>query len=144
MIGLSLDTKTINENGQSAIDCGRHWQKFEVGKYADRISGKLTDEIFAVYYNYEGDYSKPYSYFIGCRVEELTDIPEGMASLTIPQAHYAKFIARGEMPGCVANEWVNIWESDLRRAYQADFEIYDERSTDWQSAEVGIYVGVLN
>ena len=27
LIGLSLGRKTTNENGQSAIDCGSHWQK---------------------------------------------------------------------------------------------------------------------
>lgn len=27
LIGLSLGGKTTNKNGQSAIDCGSHWQK---------------------------------------------------------------------------------------------------------------------
>ena len=48
LIGLSLGKKTTNENGQSAIDCGSHWQKFEAGKYADRIPNKIKDKIFAV------------------------------------------------------------------------------------------------
>ena len=48
LIGLSLGRKTTNENGQSAIDCGSHWQKFEAGKYAERIPNKINDKIFAV------------------------------------------------------------------------------------------------
>ena len=60
LIGLSLGRKTTNENGQSAIDCGSHWQKFEAGKYAERIPNKINDEIFAVYHEYEGDHTEPY------------------------------------------------------------------------------------
>lgn len=29
LIGLKLDHKTTNEGGQSGIDCGNLWQKFE-------------------------------------------------------------------------------------------------------------------
>lgn len=46
------------------------------------------------------------------------------------------------MPDCVANAWKNIWSSNMVRAYQADFEIYDSSSKDWENAEVAIYVGV--
>lgn len=139
LIGLSLGGKTTNENGQSAIDCGSHWQKFEAGKYAERIPNKINDEIFAVYHDYESDHTGPYSYFIGCKVDDNTVAPEGMDSL----AEYAKIIAKGIMPDCVAIAWKDIWASTLERAYRADFEIYDERSKDWNAAEVEIYVGVI-
>ena len=46
LIGLALETKTTNENGQSSTDCGRLWQKFTEGKYDDRIPDKLGDEYF--------------------------------------------------------------------------------------------------
>ena len=42
LMGLSLGRKTTNENGQSAIDCGSHLQKFEAGKYAERIPNKAS------------------------------------------------------------------------------------------------------
>ena len=66
LVGLSLKTKTTNVNDQSSIDCGNLWQKFENENYAQIIPGKLTDEILAVYHQYEGDHSKPFSYFVGC------------------------------------------------------------------------------
>ena len=142
LIGLSLGRKTTNENGQSAIDCGSHWQKFEAGKYAERIPNKINDEIFAVYHNYESDHTGSYSYFIGCKVNGNTVAPEGMDCLVISKAEYVKIIAKGIMPDCVANAWRNIRVGNLERTYRADFEIYDERSKDWNAAEVGIYVGV--
>ena len=69
LIGLKLDNKTTNEGGQSSIECGNLWQKFETENFAERIPDKLSDEVYAVYFDYEGDYTKPYSYFIGCKVK---------------------------------------------------------------------------
>ena len=69
LLGLALKIMTANENGRSAIDCGNLCQKFEKEHYANKITGKLSDEIFAVYYNYEGDHTRPFSYFIGCKVK---------------------------------------------------------------------------
>ena len=142
LIGLSLKTKTTNENGQSAIDCGSLWQQFEKGNYAEKIPGKLSNEIFAVYYNYEGDHAKPFSYSIGCKVKESTEIPDGLNSLIIPAGVYEKIIAKGKMPDCVADAWKNIWRSNSPRAYNADFEVYGERSKNWNDAEVDIFISV--
>ena len=140
LIGLKLGNKTTNEGGQSGIDCGNLWQKFEKENFADKIPDKLSDEIYAVYFDYEGDYTKPYSYFIGCKVKIYADTPQGMDSLIIPASSFTKVIAKGKMPDCVANSWKDIWSSKTERAYKYDFEIYDERSKDWSNAEVEIFV----
>ncbi|HSV09758.1 MAG TPA: GyrI-like domain-containing protein [Hanamia sp.] len=140
LIGLRLNGKTANNNGQSSIDCGNLWQKFERENFAERIPGKLSDEIYAVYYDYEGDNTKPFSYFIGCNVKTDTHTPAGMDGLVIPAKSFTKVIAKGKMPDCVADSWKNIWNSKIARAYQYDFEIYDERSKDWSNAEVDIFV----
>lgn len=143
LIGLSLKTKTNNENGRSSIDCGNLWQEFEKESYEDKIPDKLSDEILAVYHKYEGDNTKPFSYFIGCKVKTETEVPEGMDSLIIAKGMYQKFNAKGKMPDCVANAWKEIWSSNICRAYQADFEVYDERSKDWSNAaEVEIYLSI--
>ena len=97
---------------------------------------------FCSNHDYESDHTGPYSYFIGCKVYDNTVAPEGMDSLVISNAAYVTIIAKGKMPDCVANAWREIWASNLERTYVADFEIYNERSKDWNAAEVGIYVGV--
>lgn len=142
LIGLALPFKTTNANGQSNIDCGNLWQQFEKESRFSAIPGKINNDILAVYHEYEGDYTKPFSYFIGCKVEKNTAVPDEMDSLTIPSGNYQKLTARGEMPNCIANAWKEIWESDLPRAYRADFEIYDERSQNWNDAEVDIFISV--
>ena len=49
LVGLSLKEKTVNANGQSAIDCGNLWQEFEKNNVAGTIPRKLSDEVFGVY-----------------------------------------------------------------------------------------------
>ena len=144
LIGLKLDNKTTNEGGQSSIDCGNLWQKFEKGNFAERIPDKTGDEIYAVYFDYEGDNTRPFSYFIGCKVKIDSAVPDGMDNLIIPAGSFIKVIAKGKMPDCVANSWKDIWRSKTDRAYKYDFEIYDERSKDWSNAEVEIFVSSNN
>ena len=143
LIGLKLNGKTTNEGGQSSIDCGNLWQKFEVEKFAERIPNKLGEEIYAVYFDYEGDHTQPFSYFIGCKVKMNTAVPQGMDGLFLPTENYVKVIAKGKMPECVSNSWKGIWNSIIDRAYNFDFEKYDERSKDWSNAEVELFVSAI-
>ncbi len=142
LIGLSLNGKTTNTNGQSSIDCGSLWQKFEKGNYAAQIKGKLSDEVVAVYHQYEGPEKQSFSYFIGCKVDADSTIPQGLDSLTIPQGLYQMIKAQGIIPDCIINAWKEIGASNIPRTYQLDFEIYDERSKDWNNGEIDIYLSI--
>ncbi|MEX1238839.1 MAG: effector binding domain-containing protein, partial [Cyclobacteriaceae bacterium] len=77
LIGIKLPHKTSNEGGRSSVDCGKLWEKFNDDHIRDRIPGKISDEIYAVYFGYEGDHTKPFSYFIGCKVKLETRTPDG-------------------------------------------------------------------
>jgi len=142
LIGLRLSGKTSNEDGRSGRDCGRLWQEFEQREIAKRIPNKLSDAVYAVYFDYEGDHTAPFAYFIGCKVHPDAPVPEGLQSLHVPEQDYSKIVARGRMPSCVAEAWRAIWQSDSDRAYGYDFEVYDERSRDWSDAEVDVFVSV--
>ncbi len=75
-------------------------------------------------------------------MESSTDVPPGLGSITIPQGIYYKIIAKGKMPDCVIKAWKEVWASDIPRTYNIDFEVYDERSKDWNKAEVDVYLSV--
>ncbi|KIO78481.1 transcriptional regulator [Pedobacter lusitanus] len=142
LIGISTKEKTTNENDQASIDCGNLWQEFMSNGIAARIPGKLSDEILAAYHSYDGDYTNPYAFFIGCKVSQGTVVPEGLDSLVIPSGNYLKITAKGKFPECIANTWREIWRTDYPRAYTVDFEVYDERSADWNNSEVDIFLSV--
>ncbi len=142
LIGLPLSSKTSNDNGQSSIDCKNLWHAFEDGNYQSLITRQLSNHIYGVYYDYDGDSTQPFSYLVGCRVDNNTPVPQGLTSITIPPGNYEKINAKGTMPDCVIKAWKDIWAGNFARTHQIDFEVYDERSRDWANAEVDVYISV--
>ncbi len=142
LIGISLPHKTSNQGGQSGKDCGMLWQKFEDQDVASKIPSKKSHAVYAVYHNYEGDHTQPFSYFIGCPVEDDASVPQGLDVLTLPGGFFQKFVAKGKIPDSIAATWRQIWESTVPRAYTADFEVYDERASDWSDGKVDIFISV--
>lgn len=142
LIGLALPQPTTNANGQSQVDCGNLWKRFQTEGYRDRIPQKLDDDVLAVYYDYHGTHEHPFSYFIGCCVPQGTPAPEGMDRLTIPGGRYQKVVAQGAIPACVGEAWISIWSQDIPRGYFVDFEVYGERAGQQEKAEVDIYLSL--
>lgn len=142
LVGLKLEHKTTNVNGQSSVDCGNLWQKFESDKIFDLVPNKLDNEVYAVYFDYGQDETKPFSYFIGCKVRQNEAVPENLDSVEIPPQTYQKVTAKGVMTGCITEAWRKIWDSQMGRTFGFDFEVYDDRSIDWNDAEVDIYLSV--
>jgi predicted transcriptional regulator YdeE len=140
LAGIQLEHPTRNAHGQSMADCGSLWERFMKESIALKIPEKFSETIYAVYFNYSGDHNDPYNYFIGCQVPEATTAKDGLSVINVPAARYTKFIAKGKIPDCIASTWNNIWKSKIQRAYIADFEVYDERSSDWESGEVDIFL----
>ncbi|SHJ66663.1 GyrI-like domain-containing protein [Pseudozobellia thermophila] len=143
LVGLQLKDKTTNKDNRSSVDCGNLWQQFENDKIFDLVPNKLSDEIYAVYYDYDKDETEAFSYFIGCKVAEGSDYPKHLSSLKIPGQTYHKITVRGVMTGCITDAWIKIWNSDLKRKFGYDFEVYDERSQDWNDAELDIYLSTF-
>jgi predicted transcriptional regulator YdeE len=141
IIGISV--RTTNENGQSSIDIPELWKRFFEEGLLERIPDKSDSSIYCVYTDYEKDFTKPYTVILGCRVNNLKTIPEGMVGKVIPGGDFMKFTAKGDVTqGSVFFEWKKIWESKIDRKYTADFEIYGEKARDPKNAEVDIFISV--
>ncbi|MEG0849630.1 MAG: GyrI-like domain-containing protein [Flavobacterium sp.] len=141
IIGVSV--RTTNENGQSAQDIPALWNKFMTEGIQQKIPGKISEEIFCIYTDYEKDHTKPYTTILGCKVESLDFVPENMVDKTVEAADYEKIIAKGNLTeGIVYNKWLEIWNSDLDRIFTADFEVYGEKVKDPKNAEVDIYIAI--
>lgn len=141
VVGLSI--RTSNDRGQSAKDIPALWEKFMSEGIASKIPNRSDGNIYCVYTEYEGDFTKPYTTVLGCKVDNLTEIPEGMKAVTIPESVYKIYTAKGKLDsGIVVHEWIKIWNSELDRAYVADFEIYGVKAQNPEQAEVDIYIGL--
>ncbi|MCO4291585.1 GyrI-like domain-containing protein [Solitalea sp. MAHUQ-68] len=137
-VGKSI--RTSNETAET--DIGNFWIQYIKEKWLNSVEYKTDEKVIGLYYNYEGDFTKPYTFAIGCKVDRIDNIPEGMISLNIPASNYAEFIAKGKMPECVIDTWVDIWNSDLDRTYTFDMEVYSPQSFNPENAHVEIFISV--
>ena len=142
LIGIEIRTNTKGIV-ELATDMQNLWGKFIAQNIAGQIPNKIDNTVYAVYTDYEGDYTKPYTAFIGCKVAEVDSIPDSMVARSFHGGKYAKYIAKGNLlQGSVVNAWKHIWSLNLDRKYTADFEIYGEKAANYLDAEVEILVGI--
>ncbi|MBX7145987.1 MAG: GyrI-like domain-containing protein [Alphaproteobacteria bacterium] len=140
IVGISV--RTTNQNGQAMKDIGELWNRFIKENIKDKITNKIDDEVYSVYTDYEGDFTKPYTVIIGCKVPHTNNIPNNMQSKIIPNSTYAVFTAKGKIPEAIIDTWQTIWHEAIKRSYTNDFELYDDRSKNMEHAEVDIYIAI--
>lgn len=150
LVGLSIRTNNKNEMNSATAKIaelvGGFWSK---GTAANIQHRKHPGKTYSVYTDYASDEHGDYTYFIGEEVTSFDNVSSEFNLVTIPAAKYQKFTTQsGKMPEVVINAWQQIWKmtpDDFggRRAYQADFEIYDERAHDPSNAILDIYIGIV-
>ncbi|MGL6128854.1 GyrI-like domain-containing protein, partial [Chryseobacterium artocarpi] len=122
---IGIEVRTTNENNQAAQDIPVLWEKLMKENIVENIPNKIDNTIYSIYTDYEKDHTKPYTTLLGCKVENLDIIPEGMIGKSFEGGNYVKFTPKGNLAeDLVINEWIKIWNMDLQRIFTADFEMY--------------------
>ncbi len=76
------------------------------------------------------------------RVSEIDEVPEGLVVKQIPRANYAVFTVPGPFSTSLIETWHKIWNSNLKRAYKSDLEIYRASFDPQKNPEVKICIGL--
>lgn len=137
-IGLELRTN----NKECSLAMPAHKDRFFNENILAKIPNKIDGSILALYTDYEGDYTQPYSWILGCEVSSLDNVPEGLVAKVIPQSKYAVFTTQGEFPQGLIAAWQAIWNSGLHRSYTSDFELYRSDFNPQTNPEVKVYIAV--
>jgi predicted transcriptional regulator YdeE len=139
VIGVELRTTNAGEQAMKMIPA--FWAKHRDENTIAKIPNKVDPNVVVgIYTDYNSD--GYFSLFIGSPVKNFDVIPPFMAAIDIFEGKYAEFTAKGPYSPAITHAWQHIWESDIIRAYKADFEWYDERSTDDENSIVRIYVSI--
>ncbi len=143
IIGISV--RTTNINGQGAKEIAELWGEFLSENILNKIPNKVNDTIYSLYTEYEGDHTKPYTAILGCKVNNLKEIPKGMKGKSVDGGNYVKTSAKGDlMKGLIVNHWSKIFEMELDRAFTTDFEVFGTKAQNPKDAEVEFYVSIKN
>lgn len=140
-----ISVRTTNQNNQATIDIEALWERFWGEDIQNKIPNKISDEIYAVYTDYESDFMECYTTIIGMSVYSIENIPEGLSGLKIDMDYYEKFISKCKMPEAVVKTWLEIWadeDLDSRRAYNADFTVHGKKYYNADNAEVETYLSL--
>ncbi len=149
LVGLSARTNNKNEMDPQTAKIGGLFGRF----FGENISGKISNRknpgvTLSIYTDYDSDEHGDYTYFLGEEVESFDNVSADLQTLTIPAANYQKFTTvAGKMPDVVLNAWQQIWKMSVadfngKRAYIADFEVYDARASDPANTSLDIYIGI--
>jgi predicted transcriptional regulator YdeE len=146
VIGIAARTDNTKESTAKGI-IPKQWQKFFSEGMLGQIQNKTSPILYAVYADYASDHNGEYTYLVGAPVKEGTAAPGGMVVKRVPAGQYAVFTTEvGPFAKVVPATWQGIFkleeEGKLKRAYNTDFEIYDQRAQDPQNAQIDIYVGL--
>lgn len=142
IIGVTI--KTSNNNLEKLQhDMQSLWNKFITENVADKIPDKISNDVYCVYTDYEGDYTEPYVAILGYKVRNLNNTPAGLSGKSFIGGKYIRKVAKGNLfTGVVYDAWKEIWALDISRTYHADFEIYGIKANNPKNAEVEIFVGI--
>jgi len=142
-IVMGVQRRTSNADGRSIKDVPACWQDFLSQNMVSKIPHRAkTPAMFAVYSDYESDWTGEYAYLIGSEVTKADIIPAGLAVVRIPAQTYVVFTAAGPMPDAILSVWASIWGTRLPRAYTFDFEQYDARFTRPENNEADVYIAI--
>ncbi len=143
LLVIGIDCRTSNAPEAGPQDIPKLWGRFYGEDIISRIPNKTSHEVIALYCDYEGDYTHPYSIVIGCPVSSIDTIPEGMVAKTLPASSYAVFRAIGEHPKALIETWGNIWQQpSLKRTYTGDFELYGDKFVSGSPKEVEVFIAM--
>ena len=142
VIGIFVDTTNLNL--KVIQDITALWSRFQTENIFEQIPNKLSDDVYEVFTDYQGNYQKPYRTIIGCKVADSAKAPEGMVEHLIPDQTYRIYSVKVKIPDVITQAWFDIWQDDdnLNRAYTADFNLYGPKSSDLNNAELEIFVGM--
>lgn len=135
--GISARTNNMSPDAGAVI--GGLWARF----YKDGIYSSITDKTdgkaLGIYTDYAGDEASDYTVIVACETKKAPQ-DQSLSVRKIPAGRYAKFVIHGDMVQAVSKAWQEIWQMDLPRSFQYDFEEYQDSCMD--DAEIHIYVGL--
>ncbi len=137
-----ISVRTTNQNGQSQKDISGLWARFITENIAGKIDNKCDESIYCFYTDYESDFMGRYTTILGYKVNTVEHIPEGLSTKVISASKYRIYKSTGELPYCVLQTWMEIWESDTKRKYLADFDVYPPDAFSSENPVVETYLSI--
>lgn len=134
-----ISARTNNTSPDAGAVIGGLWARFYNEGIYGSIADKANGKALGIYTDYAGDEASDYTVIVACETKKAPQ-DQSLSVRKIPAGRYAKFVIHGDMVQAVSKAWQEIWQMDLPRSFQYDFEEYQDSCMD--DAEIHIYVGL--
>lgn len=140
---IGIECRTSNASDAGPLEIPKLWERFYREDIINQIPHKTSNDVIALYCDYESDHTNSYTIIIGCQVSFFDAIPHGMVAKIIPSSSYALFRAIGEHPKSLIETWGSIWQQTaLKRTYTGDYEVYGEKFNGESTKEVEVFIAI--
>jgi len=129
--GLSVRTRNADESDGSTARIPGLWGRVMSEDWFGRLERLgARGPLVAVYSDYESDGMGVYRLLVGRETPPGTTPGPGVETAEVGAGEYLVFACRGPIPGVVIAGWSRVWAffsqpGAPRRAFTADFEVYD-------------------
>jgi predicted transcriptional regulator YdeE len=149
LVGLEIRTKNSDEfsaNGKIP----KLWEIFYQDSINEKIKDKISENIYAIYSNYQSDHTGEYDYFIGYEVQN-TKTYMNDDKLIIKEINPGRYSVVTTEKGSVQKVIPAAWEKILKmspselggkRLFRTDYEIYTPEMKDSNGTIFKIYLGI--
>ena len=141
-----VGTATRTSLQTAPTDIPALWQTFMQQDLVNSLPRRSDDaSIYAVYCDYESDFSGPYTMVLGVAVDAHAAVPAHTRRARIPRGQFASFRAEGDPRQIIWQTWQHInerWDRRADRRYIADFERYAPESAGGDSVKADVVVGL--
>lgn len=140
VVGISA---RIANDGDAGTEVEAIWGRFWGEDIRNKVPNSASEDIYAVYFDYESDHTGAYNLLTGMAVNSLDDVPEGFQSIEVPEGTYQEYISNGKMPEAIVKTWMEIWaDQGLNRAFRVDYTVHGEKYFDGDNAQVETYISL--
>jgi len=128
ILGTTARSSHALESDQSTSRITPLWGAFMQKGMTASIPEAKSQEVYAVYNEFESDVSGMYSVTVGAESDAETS--GELKQRNIPTGKYLVFESKGPLPQCTVNAYQELWayfasdEAEHERAYTTDFEHY--------------------
>ncbi|MFF0312111.1 GyrI-like domain-containing protein [Streptosporangium sp. NPDC004379] len=138
VVGRAVRTSNAEE-GEGRGRLAALWARVGVPGAFAHVPGRVDENVYAVYTDYESGHHGAYTVIVGVAVRSAAAMPEGMVAVRVPAVPCLKLEARGQMPETLRDAWQRLWKHTESggtppRAFTTDLEVHRPGGVDLYAA----------
>ncbi|MCE7991843.1 MAG: GyrI-like domain-containing protein [Roseivirga sp.] len=121
---IGMEVRTTFVNNQQREDINKLWQRMFAEGVLQKIPNKRSEIVFNLYCDYEDKMNGAVTVIVGCEVDSLDHVPDGLSGRAFEAYREAHVKVKGKLPEVVYQAWEQVEaDGEIKRSYMVDSEL---------------------